>query len=191
MSDRVPAGFYETIVHWSLPGQSGDIITSFGWDGHDAADPPVFEDVVSAINQLLGNLSNQCAITGVTFDLGSSAADNPTHESSDGNVGLSSGTPMPANCAALIQKRGALGGRRNRGRFYLPGITKTGVEDDGSLNSTYVGSLQTNVDGMLGDQAANSDTPVVFHQSAPFTPTNVGVWTVQPKIATQRTRLRD
>src|SRR4051794_2910954 len=132
MSQRVPAGFYETTMHFSMPGASGDIACSIGWDGHDAADPPIFEDVNSALSELLGNLSDTLTLETITYDLGSSAADNPTHEESVGNSGFSSGETMPANVAVLVQKRGALGGRRNRGRMYLPGVPRSGVDADGS-----------------------------------------------------------
>lgn len=178
-------------MHFGLAGQSGDIACSLGWDGHDAADPPVFSDVVENLNELLGNLSVDLVFESVTFDLGSAAADNPTHDETAGFDGLSSGTSLPPNIAVLIQKRGALGGRRNRGRMYLPGLTQSAINAAGTLDSSVVTGIQTNVDTMLSQQATAGDTPVVFHQSSPFTPTNVGVFSVQNTIATQRTRLRD
>lgn len=191
MSDRVPAGFYETTMHFGLAGQSGDIAVSLGWDGHDAGDPPDFGDVVTNLTILMGNISVDCSLESVTFDLGSSAADNPTHDETAGFFGLSSGTSLPPNVAILIQKRGSLGGRRHRGRAYFPGLPQSAINAGGTIDGAVVTGLQTNWDGMASAQAADGDTPALFHQSSPFTPTSVGTFTVQPVIATQRTRLRD
>lgn len=191
MSNRVPAGFYETTMHFGLAGQSGDIAVSLGWDGHDADDPPDFGDVVTNLTILMGNISVDCALQSVTFDLGSSAADNPTHDETAGFFGLSSGQSNPPNVAILIQKRGALGGRRHRGRAYFPGLTQSSINAGGVIDSAVVTGLQTNWDDMAAAQATDGDTPALFHQSAPFTPTAVGSFIVQSIIATQRTRLRD
>lgn len=191
MSSRVPAGYYETTMHFTLPGQSGDIVTSLGWQGHDADTPPVYEDRVSALNQLMGNISDDCVLTVVTFNLGSAAVDNPTHDTADGTAGLSTGAALPANVAVLVQKRCGLGGRRNRGRCYFPGLSFSALDGGGTIAGATLGGLQTNWDEMVGDFAGSGDLPVLFHNTAPFTPTPVVSLEVQPTVATQRTRLRD
>ncbi len=190
MSARVPSGFFETTMHFQLPFSDGDIVTSLGWDGADAAAPPNFSDVNDALEDLMGNISVGCTWVSTTFNLGSGATDNPVHEEPAGLAGLSSGTPAPANVALLVQKRTALGGRRERGRNYFPGLTASAIDNASHVVSATLTGLQTNWDSMVTDMAALTYTPVLFHQTAPFTPTPVVSFEVQPLLATQRTRMR-
>ncbi len=190
MSLRVPLGFYETTMHFTIPGQDGDVVTSLGWAGHDSVDPPDFSTIVDNLSGLQGNISSDCEFTVCTFNLGSAATDNPTHDETAGFLGLASGIQHGPATSILIQKRTALGGRAQRGRCYYPGAEKNSVGDDGMLTSSVVTGLQSNWDSMVSDMATAGDTPVLFHQKLPTSPTDITAFSVQGKIATQRTRLR-
>lgn len=190
MSLRVPLGFYETTMHFTIPGQDGDVVTSLGWFGHDSTDPPDFGAVVFILSQLQGNISADCEFSTCTFNLGSAAADNPVHEEAAGFVGLAAGAQHSPATSILVQKRTALGGRQFRGRNYYPGAEKNSVGDDGIISGATVTGLQTNWDGMVADMATAGDTPQLFHQKLPTAPTDIVSFQVQAKIATQRTRLR-
>ena len=191
MSDRVPTNFFETTLHFLLGGQSGDVIISLGWSGADAADPPDFAAVVGELEGLQGNISAGCTLDHVTFNLGSSDPDNPTHDEASGAPGLSSGVVHGLATAILVQKRSLSGGRRHRGRVFYPGAEKNGVGSDGIIDSGVVTGLQTNWDDMVTGMQGLGYAPNLFHNTAPFTPTGVSEFSVQNKIATQRTRLRD
>lgn len=190
MSLRVPLGFYETTMHFTIPGQDGDVVTSLGWFGHDSGDPPDFSAVVDALSGLQGNISSDCEFTVCTFNLGSAADDNPTHDEAAGFLGLASGVQHSPATSILVQKRTALGGREHRGRNYYPGAEKNGVGDDGIIDSAVVAGIQTNWDDMVSAMGVLGDTPQLFHQKLPTSPTDITTFSVQAKIATQRTRLR-
>ena len=103
-----------------------------------------------------------------------------------------SGETIPINCAVLLKKNTASGGRRNRGRAFLPPCFPTEANVDG-VGTVFSGSLSDMQDwygGAYDNMVALSLQPVLFHAEAPFTPTALTGWSVQSKIATQRRRLR-
>jgi len=51
----------------------------------------------------------------------------------------------PPGTAALVTKGTASGGRRGRGRMYLPGLADAVVEDGGTLQTAFLGNLQGGV----------------------------------------------
>ena len=100
---------------------------------------------------------------------------------------------LPVNCAVLVKKGTSRGGRRNRGRFYLPGTTSEGaVSEDGVISSGQVIALQGACDAFLGDLVVAGLPMYVLHNDPPVgvTPAPVTSLTVDSVIATQRRRLR-
>lgn len=190
MSDRVPEGACETILHFTGPGQSGDVQCAIGWVGatpFDSADRLV---AVSAIENLMGNLNVAVTLASVTFDAGTDDPVNPIFEESSGEGGAAGGEMMPLNSCYLVQKRTVLGGRRGRGRMFLPGVSIGATEEDGTVSIGVVGGIETNIIAMLAEMPAGWQ-PALLHATAPFTPTQIAAFAAQGKIATQRTRLRD
>lgn len=109
-------------------------------------------------------------------------------------VGSSAGSEMTPNVAVLINKQTDLGGRRNRGRAFIPPVypPETNVDAGGIIDGGVVTTMQNTYNAAFGVLIAGEVTPVVFHQSAPFTPTPLqddGL-IVQAMVATQRRRLR-
>ncbi len=103
--------------------------------------------------------------------------------------------PLPQNCTYLIQKRSGLGGRRRRGRLYLPPPPEGAVGPTGLLTAGELGLMQTAMTNWL---AAMNTSPgiedmVILHStgiSGTPAPTPVNQLVVSPTIATQRRRLR-
>lgn len=190
MSDRVPEGTCETIMHFSGPGASGDVQCAIGWEGatpFDSADRLV---VVSALENLMGNLSVAITLVSVSFDAGTNDPVNPIFEEPSGEGGAAGGEMMPLNSCYLVQKRTNTGGRRGRGRMYLPGVAIGATEEDGTVSIGVVGGIETNFAAMLAEMPAGW-SPALMHATAPFLPTPIAAFAPQGKIATQRTRLRD
>jgi len=105
------------------------------------------------------------------------------------------GSPLPNNCAILAKKSTALGGRRNRGRMYIPCPYEASTDGAGVLSPAEVtawnaslaaimpgGTIHTAF-GFLGDA-------VVLHETGDQTPATVTDLGCAPKIATQRRRMR-
>jgi hypothetical protein len=111
-------------------------------------------------------------------------------------VGTATGAALPQNVAGLVQKRTQSSGRRNRGRFYLPGLREGEVSDTGQISS---GSL-VGINGVLaswlakfGATLTNVEDMVILHNlgvSPAAGPTIVTQLLLDPVVATQRRRLR-
>jgi len=118
---------------------------------------------------------------------------NGIHAESDAMTG--SATPLPQNCAFLVQKRTGKAGRRNRGRWYLPGVPESIVGSDGTVIESNRAALQTAAQAFLTGMpaAAGGLVMVILHStgvSGVPAPTVVTQMVVDSRIATQRTRLR-
>lgn len=104
---------------------------------------------------------------------------------------------LPSSVAVLVQKRTAFAGRRNRGRFYIPGVPAQdvgGTTAPNSLDASTLPSWQTNLDAFFaflkGTTMGDPLDPVILHPS-PSTPvTEVTAFSVQALLATQRGRMR-
>lgn len=105
----------------------------------------------------------------------------------------------PPNCATLVHKRTARGGRRGRGRMYIPwAITATSLSENGALPGGDVSTVQAAVDVWRGALNTGGNPLVLLHRpslpgtehpTVPGAPDPVISCTVDPLVATQRRRL--
>ncbi len=119
--------------------------------------------------------------TGPTFDVGRNV----------GSSGASSS--LPPNTSVLFQKRAAVGGRSNRGRFFVPGIAEASVDAGGLITPTLLASYQSAGENYRtsAEAAAGIDNLVILHDEAIVDdPTTVVSLQAQALVATQRRRLR-
>jgi len=117
-------------------------------------------------------------------------------------AGGGSSTVNPPNVALLIRKRTPLGGRKNRGRTYLPfALVESAVSENGTISPTQVTALQAQATLFL-NQLSTDITPMVIENKTFNTPLpphfvtainpsvqNVSAYTVENLVATQRRRL--
>ena len=103
--------------------------------------------------------------------------------------GSSSGVIGAAAPAVLVKKSTAAGGRRNRGRMYIPGVTEAQILAGGVLDPTPQSAIQGFVDTMFADLEAGGLTACVEHTDG-STPTEITSFTVDGTVATQRRRQR-
>jgi hypothetical protein len=157
--------------------------------------------------QILGGLPSQVHFTGAHYiDLDSATGITgmtPPH-AGDPVVGGRSGAMDQANTAILVHKQSdAARGHRN-GRWFLPGILSTDSADDGTLVSSILSSTQTGVNAYktaiegiglpLGFTVATRVVHVTAKDSdgnpTAWNSTDISSFVVDPKVATQRRRLR-
>jgi hypothetical protein len=98
---------------------------------------------------------------------------------------------MPPNCCVLMNKNTASGGRKNRGRMYVPpvNILETQVTALGTIPSANQTAITTLFNVAIGDMIAAGLPPVLLH-SEPGAPTPITNIACTSVIATQRRRLR-
>jgi len=109
----------------------------------------------------------------------------------DGSRGAVSTDPMPVNCAVLATKNTALGGRKNRGRAYLPPFwpTEGYVNGAGQVDSSFLELGQENYDRAMTSMETAGYVPVLHHSDG-SDGTPITSLTIGGTIATQRRRLR-
>lgn len=104
---------------------------------------------------------------------------------------LAVGDRPPVNVAMLIQKRTNLGGRKNRGRMYIPPVTfgETDISNAGNFLGSVITTATTEWDYVLDTEIASGRGMYLLH-SAPGAPTPITSLVPQVLAATQRRRLR-
>lgn len=209
---EIPAGFGQVTFDMACPGQSGNINIVIGFEDVLASGAVscgttiggVFQDTfveqMFAIPVTYLGLHIEMGVRpgGAIADIGPDAA-KPL-------IGTQGANMLPVNNALLIRKLSGLGGRANKGRMFVPGVSEAIVGNDGIVDGTSLAQYQTDIitwfDAMtaadvplvlLHTQAQTSAPgvlPKTYAANAPA-PTDVITMQVSNKMATQRTRLRD
>lgn len=75
---------------------------------------------------------------------------------------------VPQNCALLVKKQTALGGRRNRGRFFAPPtfLNEGAVDASGNIAASALSSIQTMWTNLFNGLATTDLEPQLFHEGA-------------------------
>lgn len=110
----------------------------------------------------------------------------------------------PPNCAALVKKTSGLGGKKNRGRTYIPYIVTEGQTlNNGTITAGTVATLQTALSNFFADCTAGNIIMVIANKTLVLTPPDahphvtaittgpdVTAFDLEAVMATQRRRLR-
>lgn len=115
--------------------------------------------------------------------------DGPTFEVNHNAEGALGGEPEPPQVAYLCKKQTAMGGRKNRGRFYLPGVETSKVGPNGHVDPTFHTALGNALASFLEDLEAGGAQMHILHGDA-TAPTPVTNLALDSIVATQRRRLR-
>lgn len=106
--------------------------------------------------------------------------------------GAGSGDPLPPNVTYLMRKNTASGGRRNRGRMYIPAVPEANSNGGGDLTPTAATNFAADCTSFLEKMAADDLTLTLFRQNAAdeFLMTAITSLVGEGRLATQRRRLR-
>lgn len=193
----IPPGFAQGLLRWQQTSQTKEYLCTIGLDldGNPAAD-----DVASELRGAWSSsfaastLATDYAFLGATVYIGQDGGPPLVGESIIPVTGTSAGSRTTQNVAILVRKRTAFGGRRNRGRMYVPAgyLTEAGVGSDGTLDNTFRSTFQTNINAFLTTLPAVGVIAgaCILHSTGLVGPTAVTSLTVEAKVATQRKRLR-
>lgn len=110
-------------------------------------------------------------------------------------VGLNSTAAANPNTSFLMHKDGDLVAGQRPGRMYVVGVQEDKIDEDGKLDPTYMGTIDGQMDNFYdGLSGAGSNQLVVVHFQGPGdltgTSTEVTALRLDPRVATQRRRLR-
>lgn len=186
----IPAGYAQALCVFTGNGVPNGAAITFGID-HGVE--PSANDVADRISThvgawVCGLQSSEIALTEVQVKFGPNNT-GLTGVWSGSVVGGDGAGAGAAAVALLVQKRSDFGGRKNRGRFFIPGIREARIEPGGHVDPTFLTSAQTSMTSLKVD--LNSDgLPMVILHNAAGTPTAVESLNVQSMVATQRRRQR-
>lgn len=192
----IPVGYGQARAMYLRLGATRPSVVTWGYD-MPSADPSVH---ANDIYVRMTNVNRPCAAVNMSSDwsfLGVQVTEmTDTGELSGSYMNTVTGTgalpALPPNVAVLINKSTGAGGRRNRGRLYVPPVfpSEGNFDRGGVIAPASLASLQTWWDGVYGDLNALGLGMRILHENPPFTPTIVTSLEVQSLCATQRRRLR-
>lgn len=190
----IPEQYTEVFYGFQVTGDNELMGITMAWA--TGAGVPPEEDVLGHYNRFVAlvrpRYSNLMAFPLVRTATGTGSGDY-TQEIAPDPVLLGTGSLnlLPNNCAILVAKITTSGGRRNRGRFYLPCPNEGNTDQTGRLTTGERGAWQTIVDDWIdGEQTIGWGTPALLHQTGPSAPTTVTNLVVRQQIGTQRRRMR-
>lgn len=106
--------------------------------------------------------------------------------------GTAIGQSSIVSSALLVRKTTAEGGRKNRGRMYVPPcvLAEAVVSNAGFIDSGDLGTLSSKFDQFHSDLVLAEMIPCLFHSDPVDTPTTITGFVLQSQLATQRRRMR-
>lgn len=153
--------------------------------------PPLVQNtgLLSVLVKLGPNSTGQSAVQGSTV------------------AGSDLSAQAPANVAYLIHKTTAGGGRRGRGRMFLPGVDETDVDQTGLIAAGKITALNNAFTNFALELVADATPPFLLHEPATTwvlvngqprrvptgaapVPTAITSWATDSRVATQRRRQR-
>jgi hypothetical protein len=196
----IPEGYAQIAIEHRGDGDPDPWYVTFGMDLNGSTATPL--EAVQAIIDVYGStirpeLWSGLQVSGAQCALGTS--DPEPLRFFANNLGTQagglSGTFLPQNCALLVRKNTGVGGRRNQGRFFIPGMVSEGACNNvGQIEAGSLVAYQTAINSFLttlNDESEGREM-VILHNDPPtgLGPTAVTSLTVSNTISTQRRRLR-
>lgn len=196
MGVLIPVGFMQVTVIMRGPSATKNSTWSLGFDPTTLGGVPAMLGTINSTIQITGNPCDEASMVVGWQYLGLDATymddTGPLLFSVRNTVtGTKSGAPLPVNCAFLISKGTARGGRAGRGRIFFPPalIGESGIDGNGIIDSGALPIIQAYWTDWLDDLEAGGAPPYLFHDSV-GAPDVITAMTLQAQLATQRRRMR-
>lgn len=186
----IPSGYAQATFVFGGPAAPHGAVVTIGID-HNSAGSQV--DEASIINllfdeEIMPQLSVELIHEETLYKYGPDATGITVSIPSGQEGGLDFANQAP-NVAILVQKNTGFGGRKNKGRWYLPGVAENVVDNSGRLGSTFLENLTIACSNFVGTLTTEALVPVVLH-SDETGPTEIETMVPASIVATQRKRLR-
>jgi hypothetical protein len=188
----IPVGFAEVSFVWVGTGLPTGAMCSFGIENDTDAPAATIADV--ARTHYDTHIQPVCPVDITLLEVQAKKGPNATGADATLNAGLVGGgdiTPVIPNMAALVKKNTNLGGRRGRGRMYLPFVTEGMHTSGGVLDPAAVTNLTDQMEDFRNAMETSALPLVLLHaDQINFAPTTITSLAAQGVAATQRRRLR-
>jgi hypothetical protein len=187
----IPDLFAEVSVPLKHDTLSRTAFVTFGVDNQGAfTDPTTMAEAIwDPWNDNFGSrIDTECLQGPIHVQMGTGAG-ILSGDGTSSAMGTSTLESLPPNCAILCRKVSGVGGRGNRGRFYVPfACDESGVSQNGQIDGAVVTATQAACDGLLADLDTAGVPMCILHTGAGV-PARVISMNVDSLIATQRRRL--
>jgi len=140
------------------------------------------------VSNIMSHLSSNITFAGTLVKLGPNAT-GPSAVSPASQPGSDGSAMTPPANAFLGRKVTQLGGRKGRGRMFVPGLEDSDVDTGGFVGSGKLSALTTAFNDFLSDATSLDLFPVLLHGDS-TTPTLIDELTVDSRCGTQRRRQR-
>lgn len=191
-----PSGYADCSIQISRADMTRPAYVTFGVST-GLADPiavaALIQGTIPGAGGFVPFIDVQCSVTEVRVSLGTASGEDVVGTDSTITAGTKALTAMPPNVAALVHKTTARGGRRGRGRMFIPwALGSSDVNENGTLVPASRTTLQTAVNAWTTKLQVAGVGMVILHaagKSTPGTPNVVTGFTVDNIVSTQRRRL--
>lgn len=143
------------------------------------------------VTHVLPRQSSSITLAEVLVKVGPNDTGPSAIATSGATGGAVAGTEVP-NSSVLVTKNTAFGGRRGRGRMFIPGAPESTFNSSGDQSGASVTLWQANMSAFYSALVANDSPPVLLPSAPPIVgdPLDVLAFVVESRAATQRRRLR-
>lgn len=192
----IPAGYGHVIIPIRLTGLDRRAAITFGVEQNEVGFPSTaWANTIQACFTDNFSLDTSVQVGPTVLRVNLDGTEPVTVEGSVTHTGVWAGNMLPPNVALLLRKSSLRGGRRGRGRMYVPwALDEANVAENGQIDSATITTMQTRANDFLTDLDTAGWPMHLLHSSggstAPGSPNPVTALTVDPAVATQRRRLR-
>lgn len=192
---EIPAGFAQANFRFGGPAVPTGAEMTMGLDialwgsSPTALATALAADWTTAV--MAGLQTNKIGLTQIEVKFGPTAT-GPSGIWAGSINGTKTGDGAPPATCALISKLTAFGGRSGKGRWYLPGLAESDINNSGQLENAFITGANVALLAFLNAVEARDVTLVILHNpGSPLTiPTPIDALIVQQQVATQRRRNR-
>lgn len=193
---EIPEGFFNTRYRFECNGVSAQMGFSLGGQALPGVDAEeiaqqcagaFFEAAIK--NAGFVNDAYSWRGTQTTLTIGGQPQVGEFNSSIDGD-GVGDGVIV--NSALLVRKLTSQGGRKNRGRMFVPPYAENNADIDaaGFLVGTHLAAMQGVYDDFYVALGINGVPPWLLHSDPVDEPTPIAAFSVSNQLATQRRRMR-
>lgn len=195
MSLIIPPGFAQALLKFALAGDPEEMVITHGVatgadvSGNMQGAITISEAFLTAFPANV--ISTSYVFKGTKLLVGQDGGPPAIYDEVRSVPGTAALANLPSNCAILVKKSTGLGGRRGRGRMFMPPmvLNEGAVDPNGLIDESNRAGINARWDTYLP-----LVDMVLFHDSLGAgiepPPTNVGSLMVDSRIATQRRRMR-
>jgi hypothetical protein len=189
MANFIPSGYSQVAFKWSLLGDPQPIVCTFGMSG-EVTGP----DLENICDDWLAVFPATTMSSSYTF-MGASSTTGPSgsgeqYDAARSVIGSVGTSPPASNSALGVRKNTSRGGRKGKGRWFLPAgyLVESDIDALGNISAAVVNGLQTKIN-TFGNTIVSDGPMVLLHADPSESPTPVNSMTVVRKIYSTPNRM--